>query len=87
MKTVHQTAAEPETTNVSEARKRGRRVTDPKRLWGASSALLVAFGILTVAQRTLPASVGAGLLIASFGVAALGLALWLFNDYLKVFFD
>jgi len=67
--------------------RRGERQTNPKRLWGATSALLMAFGILTVAQRTMHDSIGAGLLIASFGVASLGLALWLFNDYLKAFFD
>ena len=87
MNSAQHTGAETQATKISGICKRGRRTTHPKRLWAACSALLMAFGILSIAQRTMQASVGPGLLIACVGVAALGSALWLFNDYLKAFFD
>ena len=74
---------EPEKVAASQP---ARPRPDRSRLIAACVCLLTALAILALAQRALANSPSVGMMIAVIGFMALGAALWLFNEYLKVFF-
>lgn len=60
---------------------------DRRRLIAACVCLLTALAILSLAERALANSPAVGMMIATIGFMVLGVALWLFNEYLRVFFS